>query len=75
MFDIIGKRYWYFLISALLIFPGLIAMAYSTVTYGTPVRLSIDFTGGSLMVIKFQRPATEDAIRRGQHLAGTHGVH
>jgi preprotein translocase SecF subunit len=63
MFDIIGKRYWYFLISALLIIPGLIAMAYSTVTYGAPVRLSIDFTGGSLMVIKFQQSATEDAIR------------
>ncbi len=63
MFDIIGKRYWYFLISALLIVPGLIAMVYSTLTYGTPVRLSIDFTGGSLMVIKFQQPTTEDAIR------------
>jgi len=63
MFNIIGKRYWYFLISAVLIVPGLIAMIYSTVTYGTPVRLSIDFTGGSLMVIKFQQPATEDAIR------------
>ena len=63
MFNIIGKRYWYFLISALLIVPGLIAMIYSTVTYGTPVRLSIDFTGGSLMVIKFQQPAMEDAIR------------
>lgn len=63
MFNLIGKRYWYFLISALLIVPGLVAMIYSTVTYGTPVRLSIDFTGGSLMVIKFQQPATEDAIR------------
>jgi preprotein translocase SecF subunit len=63
MFNLIGKRYWYFLISALLIVPGLIAMVYSTVTYGTPVRLSIDFTGGSLMVLKFQQPATEDAIR------------
>jgi preprotein translocase SecF subunit len=63
MFNIIGKRYWYFLISALLIVPGLIAMIYSTVTYGAPVRLSIDFTGGSLMVIKFQQHATEDGIR------------
>ena len=58
MFNLIGKRYWYFLISALLIVPGLIAMVYSTVTYGTPVRLSIDFTGGGLIVIKFQQPAT-----------------
>jgi preprotein translocase SecF subunit len=63
MFNIIGKRYWYFLISALLIVPGLIAMVYSTITYGAPVRMSIDFTGGSLMVIKFEQPATEDAIR------------
>ena len=63
MFNIIGKRYWYFLISALLIVPGLIAMVYSTVTYGSPVRMSIDFTGGSLIVLKFQQPATEDAIR------------
>jgi preprotein translocase SecF subunit len=63
MFNIIGKRYWYFLISALLIVPGLVAMIYSTVTYGTPVRLSIDFTGGSLMVVKFQQTATESAIR------------
>jgi preprotein translocase SecF subunit len=63
MFNLIGKRYWYFLISALLIVPGLIAMIYSTATYGTPVKLSIDFTGGSLMVIRFQQPATEDAIR------------
>ena len=63
MFNIIGKRYWYFLISTLLIVPGLIAMIYSTVTYGAPVRLSIDFTGGSLMVVKFQQTATEGAIR------------
>lgn len=63
MFNIIGKRYWYFLISALLIVPGLVAMVYSTATYGTPVRLSIDFTGGSLMVIKFQQSVPEDAIR------------
>ena len=40
---------------------GVVAMIYSTVTFGTPVRLSIDFTGGSLFVLQFNGPTTEDA--------------
>ena len=46
MFTLIQKRRWYFLISALLIIPGLVAMIYSTATFGAPMRLSIDLTGG-----------------------------
>lgn len=63
MYDIVGKRKWYFLISALIIFSGIVAMIYSTVTYGTPVRVGIDFTGGTLFVIRFTAPADEDDIR------------
>jgi len=64
MFDIVGKRRWYFLISGIVIFLGIAAMIYSTITYGTPVRLSVDFTGGSLFILRFQEEATEDGIRR-----------
>ncbi len=64
MFDLVGKRRWYFLISGILIFLGIAAMVYSTITYGTPVRLSVDFTGGSLFVLYFKEQATEDGIRR-----------
>jgi preprotein translocase SecF subunit len=64
MFDIVGKRRWYFLISGIAILLGITAMIYSTITYGTPVRLSVDFTGGSLFVLRFQETATEDGIRR-----------
>lgn len=64
MFDLIGKRRWYFLISALVIIPGIVAMIYSTIRFGSPVRLSVDFKGGSRFVLKFEGPATEDGIRR-----------
>ncbi len=64
MFDIVGKRRWYFLISACVIGLGIAAMIYSTVRFGTPVRLSVDFAGGSRFVLKFEGPATEDAIRQ-----------
>jgi len=45
--DILGKRYWYFALSALLILPGMIALA----VWGLP--LAIDFTGGSLLEVAF----------------------
>ncbi|RME48957.1 MAG: protein translocase subunit SecF [Chloroflexi bacterium] len=50
MFDIVGKRYWYFGLSALVVIPGLIALAL----FGLP--LAIDFTGGSLLQLEFDQP-------------------
>jgi preprotein translocase subunit SecF len=47
MIDILGKRYYYFLFSLLIIIPGLVFLAID----GLP--LSIDFTGGSLFEIQF----------------------
>jgi len=46
MLNILGKRYWFFALSALVILPGIVIM----LIYGLP--LSIDFTGGSLLEIK-----------------------
>ncbi|MGQ0603113.1 MAG: protein translocase subunit SecF [Anaerolineales bacterium] len=45
--NIIGKRYWYFAFSLLLILPGLLSLAL----WGLP--LAIDFTGGSLLEVQF----------------------
>lgn len=45
--DILGKRYWYFALSLVLILPGLIALG----VWGLP--LAIDFTGGSLLEVQF----------------------
>jgi preprotein translocase subunit SecF len=46
--NIVGKRYWYFAISILVIIPGMIGLAL----WGLP--LAIDFTGGSLLEMRFE---------------------
>ncbi len=63
MFDIVEKRRWYFIGSGIVILLGIAAMLLSLVRFGTPVRLSIDFTGGSLFVFHFKGPASETAIQ------------
>jgi len=47
MIDLIGKRYYYFLISLIVIVPGIIAL----IIWGMP--LAIDFTGGTALEVKF----------------------
>jgi preprotein translocase subunit SecF len=49
MINIVGRRYLYFLISALVIVPGLIGL----IVWGPPTA-GIDFTGGSLLEIRFE---------------------
>ena len=56
MLDIIGKRYWFFLISLLIIMPGLVAIGMTWAQTGSPFRLAIDFTGGTLLELKFDQP-------------------
>ena len=64
MFTIVEKRHWYFLLSALVIFPGLVAMIYSIITYGSPVPLSIDFTGGTLLELRFEQEVPTSGVRQ-----------
>lgn len=56
MWNIVGKRYWFFAFSLLLTVPGLIAL----LLFGLP--LAIDFTGGSLLKVEFEAapPAPAD---------------
>src|SRR5690606_27255184 len=61
--NFVQRRRIYYLISAVVITLGIIAMIYSTIRYGSPVRLSIDFRGGSLFVVEFEDEASETAIR------------
>lgn len=58
MFDIVGKRYWYFGLSLLIILPGLVAL----LLFGLP--LAIDFTGGSVLELQFNGPLpSEETVR------------
>ncbi len=56
MLDIVGKRYWYFLLSLIVIVPGLVAMGLHWSQTGEPFRLAIDFTGGTLLELQFAKP-------------------
>lgn len=64
MFNIVERRYLYFTVSALVIIPGLIAMIVSTIQFGTPLRLSIDFTGGALQELRFEEPIQPAEVRQ-----------
>jgi len=48
MLNIIGRRYWFFVLSLLVIIPGLIALAV------WELPLAIDFTGGTLLEVRFE---------------------
>lgn len=56
-FDFIGKRYWWFALSALIMIPGIISMAVQG------FNLGIDFTGGTLLDLKFAQPVTVAQVR------------
>jgi len=64
MFNIVEKRQWYFLLSALIIIPGLVAMIYSIIMFGAPVPLSIDFTGGTLLEVRFDQEIQPAEVRQ-----------
>ena len=65
MLDIVGKRAWYFLFSALLLLPGLISLIIPDgwVTGDSGLKAGIDFSSGSVLSVTFEAPVTEDQIR------------
>lgn len=61
--NIIKNRYVYFLISLLIIIPGIVFMGLNWAKSGTgPLPLGIDFRGGSLLEVQFEgtRPPSDD---------------
>src|SRR5688572_9218249 len=60
MFDVIGKRRWFYALSALLTIPGLIFILISPFS-DAGLQLTIDFTGGTRWEIKFADPAVTPA--------------
>ncbi len=63
LFRFAQRRKYYYLLSLSVIIPGLIAMIYSTITTGKPVKVSIDFTGGTLLEVSFVQNVGEQALR------------
>ncbi len=70
--DFVGKRRWYFLLSILMIIPGLVAMAINVGQTGAPFQLGIDFTGGTNWEItKITRQPTTEEVRA---IFGKYGI-
>ncbi len=65
MLDIVGKRGWYFLISALIIVPGLISMMAPPgwLSWDSGLKAGIDFSSGSVMNVSFAQPVEEEHIQ------------
>jgi preprotein translocase subunit SecF len=67
-FDFVGRRYWWFALSLLIMIPGIISMAVQG------FHLGIDFTGGTLLDLKFAQPVTVAQVRdalKDHHLEGS----
>ena len=58
MMDIVGKRYWFFLISALVIVPGIISLAIFGLTPG------VDFSSGTTMTLRFDADVEQSQLRQ-----------
>jgi preprotein translocase subunit SecF len=65
VFDIVGKRRWFFLFSLLITIPGLFFILLTPITNGAEgLKFSIDYTGGTEWSIKFKDPGvTAEQVR------------
>jgi preprotein translocase SecF subunit len=73
VFDVIGKRRWFFLFSGLLTIPGLIFILLTPLSNGSiGLQFSIDYTGGTTWEIRFKDPVvTADQIKA---VFASHGI-
>jgi preprotein translocase subunit SecF len=65
MINIIGKRFWFFLISALIIVPGIVSLIIPP-----HLNFGIDFQAGTSMTLSFTTPVEESQLRQSLATAG-----
>ncbi|MGK7912543.1 MAG: protein translocase subunit SecF [Synechococcus sp.] len=63
LIDVVGRTKTWFTISAACILAGLLAMAVCFSQTGSPLKLGLDFTGGTLLQVEFEQPVTEMQLR------------
>src|SRR6202162_2557983 len=59
-YDFVGKRRWFYMASA-----ALIAISLLSILIRGGLNYGIDFTGGTLVQVRYDKPATVDLVRRG----------
>jgi preprotein translocase SecF subunit len=65
VFDVIGKRNWFFLFSGIILIPGIIFILLTPLSNGKAgLQFSIDYTGGTVWQFTFKNPnASIDQVR------------
>ena len=58
MIDIVGKRFWFFLISAVVIIPGIVSLAIFGLEPG------VDFSSGTTMTLRFDAEVEQSQLRQ-----------
>lgn len=61
--DIVKNRRIWFSLSGLLLLLALLAFAFNAFTRSQPMNFGIDFTGGTMLNLRFQRPVTVAEVR------------
>lgn len=56
--DFVGKRWWFFLLSGVVILAGIVSMLIPPA-----FRLGIEFTGGSALTLEFEEPVAQADLR------------
>src|ERR1700687_1689165 len=59
-YDFVGKRRWFYLASG-----GLMFLSLIWIFFGGGLNYGIDFTGGTLVQVRYDKPASVDLVRRG----------
>ena len=58
MFDIVGKRFWFFLISGVFILIAIISLA----TFG--LKSGIEFSSGAIVTVSFEQEVDQDDLKQ-----------
>ena len=66
MLDVVGKRAWYFLFSALIILPGLVFMIAPSgwLSGDSGLNAGIDFASGSILIVTFDADVKEQQLKQ-----------
>ncbi len=66
-FNIVKRRYWWFALSLIVIIPGIISL------FLQGLNLGIDFKGGTMLDMKFNKPVTQSALTDSLKSVGLEG--
>ncbi|MDD3765976.1 MAG: protein translocase subunit SecF [Eubacteriales bacterium] len=72
--DVVKHKWIYAIITLILVLPGLFAMGYSMYKYHTPLKVGIDFTGGTMLQYAFDKKLTNDDVSKIRGIFVANGV-